>query len=133
MCLLCERKKQAGYIRVPKGDMLGYCAVSVLLRVTFHQLWWKKKEPGKLRRYSDWLQAGRPRGQSSSPGRGKNFIFSKSSRPVLVPTQPPIQWVRGALSSGVKRPGREAGSGVRPASYPMGNGSTFLGGKAAGA
>jgi hypothetical protein len=24
------------------------------------------------------------------------------------PTQPPIQWVPGALSQGVKRPGREA-------------------------
>jgi hypothetical protein len=31
------------------------------------------------------------------------------SRPVLRPTQPPIQWVPGALSLGVKRPGREAG------------------------
>jgi hypothetical protein len=27
---------------------------------------------------------------------------------VLGPTQPPIQWVPGALSLGVKRPGREA-------------------------
>jgi hypothetical protein len=26
----------------------------------------------------------------------------------LEPTQPPIQWVPGALSLGVKRPGREA-------------------------
>jgi len=30
------------------------------------------------------------------------------SRPALGPTQPPIQWVRGALFLGVKRPGREA-------------------------
>jgi hypothetical protein len=35
-------------------------------------------------------------------------IFSKSSRPALGPTQPPIQWIPGALSPGVKRPGREA-------------------------
>jgi hypothetical protein len=28
----------------------------------------------KRNRYSDWLRAGRPRGQSSSPGRVKNFL-----------------------------------------------------------
>jgi hypothetical protein len=59
-------------------------------------------------RYSDWLRAGRPRGRSSSPGRGKIFLFSTLSRPVLGPTQPLIQWVLGALSPGVKRPGCEA-------------------------
>jgi hypothetical protein len=30
-------------------------------------------------------------------------------RPALGPTQPPIQWVPGALSLGVKRSGREVG------------------------
>jgi hypothetical protein len=37
---------------------------------------------------------------------GSNFIFSTSSRPALRFTQPPIQWVPGALSTGVKRPWR---------------------------
>jgi hypothetical protein len=45
---------------------------------------------------------GRLRGRGSSPGRVKNFLFSKSSRPALGSTQPPIQWVPG-----VKRLGRE--------------------------
>jgi hypothetical protein len=36
------------------------------------------------------------------------FPFTTASRTALVPTQPPIQWVQGALSLGVKRPGREA-------------------------
>jgi hypothetical protein len=54
------------------------------------------------------VATGRTRGRSSSPGRVKNVLFSKSSRPVLGPTQPPIQWVLGVLSPGVKRPGREA-------------------------
>jgi hypothetical protein len=47
----------------------------------------------------------RPRDRSSSPGRAKNFLFTTSSRPVLNPTQPPIQWIPGALSPGVKRRG----------------------------
>jgi hypothetical protein len=48
------------------------------------------------------------RGRSSSPSRIKNILFSALSRLVLGPTQPPIQWVPGALSSEVKQPGREA-------------------------
>jgi hypothetical protein len=61
-----------------------------------------------MNRDSDWLRAGRPRGWSSSPDGGKNFHFSMSSIPVLGSTQPPIQWVLGALSPGVKRQGCEA-------------------------
>jgi hypothetical protein len=36
------------------------------------------------------------------------FLFTTASRTALGSTQPPIQWVPGALSLGVKRPGREA-------------------------
>jgi hypothetical protein len=36
------------------------------------------------------------------------FLLITASRPALGPTQPPIQWVPGALSVGVKRLGREA-------------------------
>jgi hypothetical protein len=36
------------------------------------------------------------------------FLFTTASRTALVPTQPPIQWVPGSLSLGLKRPGREA-------------------------
>jgi hypothetical protein len=41
-----------------------------------------------------------------SPGRVKNFLFALSI-PALRTTQPPIQWVPGPLSPGVKLPGRE--------------------------
>jgi hypothetical protein len=41
------------------------------------------------------------------PARAGNF-FITASRTALEPTQAPIQWVRGALSLGVKRPVREA-------------------------
>jgi len=36
------------------------------------------------------------------------FLFITASRTALGPTQPPIQWVAGALSLRAKRPGREA-------------------------
>jgi hypothetical protein len=36
------------------------------------------------------------------------FLCSTASRPALGPNQSPIQWILGALSPGVKRPGREA-------------------------
>jgi hypothetical protein len=42
---------------------------------------------------------------------GAVLYFGKgnvTSRPALEPTQPPIQWVPGAVSLGVKRPGRKA-------------------------
>jgi hypothetical protein len=39
---------------------------------------------------------------------GGIFLFTTTSRTALGPTQPPLQWVPGALSVGVKRPGREA-------------------------
>jgi hypothetical protein len=54
--------------------------------------------------YSYWLRAGRPRGRSSSPGMGQDFS--------------PLHVV-------------QTGSGAHPASYPMGTGGPFPGGKAA--
>jgi hypothetical protein len=36
------------------------------------------------------------------------FLFTIASRPAMRSTRPPMQWVLGALSLGVKRPGREA-------------------------
>jgi hypothetical protein len=40
------------------------------------------------------------------------FLFTTASRTALGPTQLPIQWVPGALSLGVKRPGREADDSI---------------------
>jgi hypothetical protein len=42
------------------------------------------------------------------PGGLGIFLFNTASRTALGPIQPTIQWIKGALSLGVKRPGREA-------------------------
>jgi hypothetical protein len=44
---------------------------------------------------------------ASSPGKSWEF-FTTASIPALGLTQPPTQWIPGALSLVVKRPGREA-------------------------
>jgi hypothetical protein len=54
------------------------------------------------------IATGYGQDNEGSPNRVKNFLFSTSSRLVVGPTQPPIQWVLGALSPGVKQQGREA-------------------------
>jgi hypothetical protein len=43
-----------------------------------------------------------------NPGSSKIFRLSMLSRPLLGPTEPPVQWVLGALPPGVKQPGLEA-------------------------
>jgi hypothetical protein len=61
------------------------CFVSFFELYTFARRCTYFEEPGERSRYSDWLLAGRPRGQSSNPSRVKNFLFT-SSRPALEPT-----------------------------------------------
>jgi hypothetical protein len=51
------------------------------------------------------LRAGRPGFDSR---QGQEYLFATVSREALRPTHPAVQWIPGALSSGVKRPGREA-------------------------
>jgi hypothetical protein len=58
------------------------------------------------------LRAGRPgfdRWQEQ-----ETFLLSTATIQSLGPTQPPIQWVPGALSTGVKRQGREADHSLPP-------------------
>jgi hypothetical protein len=62
--------------------------------------------PGQLSQYSDGPRAGQP-GFDSQQGQ-EIFLYSTVSRLALRPIQPPIQWVLGALSPGVKQLGHEA-------------------------
>jgi hypothetical protein len=56
-------------------------------------------------RYRDGLRTGGP---GFDFRQCKIFLLSTASGPTLGPTQPLISWVLGALSTRVKRPGRDA-------------------------
>jgi hypothetical protein len=60
-------------------------------------------EPGKRSRYNGWLWVGWPRGRSWVP------VWETLSISVLMPTQPPVQLVRGSFF-GVKQPKLETNS-----------------------
>jgi hypothetical protein len=66
----------------------------------------------RVAQYSIWLQTRRP---GFDPVQGRRiFPLTSASRLALGPTQPPIQWVPGALSLGVKRSG-----GVTLTTHPL--------------
>jgi hypothetical protein len=44
----------------------------------------------------------------SIPYSAKIFFFSTASKSNLGPTQPPFQWVPGAIFRGIKQPGHES-------------------------
>jgi hypothetical protein len=46
--------------------------------------------------------------------QGQGFLFSMASTLPLVLSQPPIQWVPGTSSPGIKRPKRETGHSLPP-------------------
>jgi hypothetical protein len=95
-------------VNLEGGGGTGGVVLSCLLYSTlskcswkFYKISFKNKLSYSIKnrsQYSDRLRAWRPRGQSSSPGRVKNFHFSTSSRPALGSTKPP----RGLSGRGVK-------------------------------
>jgi hypothetical protein len=54
--------------------------------------------------YGNRLRAGRP---GLYFWHGQELFYSTASRPALRPKQPPVQWVTGTLSAGLKWPGCE--------------------------
>jgi hypothetical protein len=63
-------------------------------------------------------------GHGSILGQNSNFSFRIASGPALRPTQPPIYWVPKALSTKVKRLGREAEQSP-PSSVEVKNGGAL--------
>jgi hypothetical protein len=71
---------------------------SVKHRIRFS--WWSRDSSVVWRLATGWMMGVRV------PAGAGNFSLT-TPRPALGSTQPPIQWVPGALSLEVKRPGRE--------------------------
>jgi hypothetical protein len=63
-------------------------------------------------------------GRGSNPSRGKFSPFYTAFRPALRATEPRIQWVSGATSPRIKRPGNEA-DGSFPSSAEDKNGGAI--------
>jgi hypothetical protein len=92
------------YLQLASGDHSRFCSVRVLIP-------WKNQSEFRILRFLiigagvaqavKCLRTGRP--GFNPQQRQRIFPLSPASRPALGPTQPPIQWVLGVLSLGVKR------------------------------
>jgi hypothetical protein len=81
--------------------------MSYFSKIHIHVLLSSAWELGQKSWYSDWVRAEQLKGQSLNPSNGKRFPLSMLSRLHLGTTQPPIQWIQGALSLQEKCPGCE--------------------------
>jgi hypothetical protein len=69
---------------------------------------------GWLSQYRVWLRVTGPGDPGSIPGRGERiFPLISVCRTALGSTQPPVQWILGVLSPGLKR-----GRGVTLTTHP---------------
>jgi hypothetical protein len=85
-----EVKNARTYTSPPQYAFMSWCSVKAQERLYLYLTYG----------LDDW-------GFESREGLGI-ILFTTSSRSALRPTQPPIHWVPGALSLGVRRPRREA-------------------------
>jgi hypothetical protein len=88
-----------------------FCA---FIRVLLLFIYTESEPCSSLSQYSVLLRAGRLGCRDSSPVRGERiFALTSVSRPAVGPIQPPVQWVLGVLSPGVK-----CGQGVTLTTHP---------------
>jgi hypothetical protein len=96
----------SGAIPPPQYAFMAWCLVKHRDHFTFtftFMIW--KGNRGSSVSITTRLRAGRP-GFNSRKGLGFN-LFATSSRPILGPTQPPLQYVQAVPTPGVKRQWRE--------------------------
>jgi hypothetical protein len=73
------------------------------------RLWGRGGNRSYCNRRSDCAAGWVPLGSRFASRQGQHiFLFSKTSKQALMLVQSPVQWIPGALSQGVKRPGRES-------------------------
>jgi hypothetical protein len=89
-----------------KGKGEEHCALQWEMGLVIKKKDWMKREPGKLSRYSDGLQAGLS--GVIFPARARDVSLHHNVQTGSGAIQPPIQWVPGDFPLGLKRPKREA-------------------------
>jgi hypothetical protein len=90
----------------PRYPFIMMIMIIIIIKSNLNLAWidYRSRDSSVVRRWATgWMIEG------SNPGKGWEFFFSPlASRPALGPTQPPIQWERGAVSLGIKRSGCQA-------------------------
>jgi hypothetical protein len=77
-----EKSQRVETVSVRCPDVKKSKIINNHVKTTYEEMGWNS-------RICDWVRAGRPRGQSSSPGRVKDIFYSTETRPALGTTQGP--------------------------------------------
>jgi hypothetical protein len=90
------------------GFGVEFSSINFILFYVFSNCEIYSRQHSTITKFSSHIAGWTTEGSDFESCKVKNFLFSTSSRPAQGPIQPPIQWVLGVLSQGIKLPGREA-------------------------
>jgi hypothetical protein len=137
-CMFLQQHEMLQTILRKRSNNMKQSCLQNMQRITQASCSWLRQDTKLYHRNQNWyinisetragiatrygLQAGRQGFHSRQ--EQIIFLFSAASRPAMGFTQPPIQWRTGALSPGVKWPGREADHS-HPPSTEVDNGGTI--------